>query len=100
VLAAQSAALGLKTELGFNFRPPQVIGAAAVLKPYHLCPSNPTHGCPLQAAEKFLRLLFGSPPEHAVKMSHLGLLQIAATDKRTIIPNSCTQILRNVDGTF
>lgn len=82
MLAAQSAALGVKTELGFNFRPPRVINVAAVLKLYHLCPSNSIHGRPLQAAEKFLCLLYEYPlMEHARKISCLGLLQIAVIDQ-------------------
>lgn len=58
------AALGVKTELGFNFRPPRVIGAAAVLKPYHLC-LQLNSWLSIEAAEKFFFLLFEFPLEHA-----------------------------------
>lgn len=81
MLAAQNAALEVKTELRFNFRPPGVMSAAAVLKPYHLCASSSPHGCPVQAAEKFLCLLFGSLLEQA-ENNLLGVFAAVCSNKR------------------
>lgn len=90
------AALGVKTELGFNFRPPRV-GAAAVLKPYYLCPSSSTHGCPLKQLRNSSAFYLGFLWNRH-KIICLGLLFQIAAINGTIIHNSCTVLLRNTDG--
>lgn len=91
------AALGVKTELGVNFRPPRVVGAAAVLKPYHLCPSSSTHGCPLKQLRNSTACYLGFLWNRH-KIICLGLLFQIAAINGTIIHNSCTVLLRNTDG--